>query len=96
MIRHVAVFRFKPEFTEAQRLAWIDMVADLPNHIDQIRSMSIGVDILQAASSYDVGLVADFDSLDDLATYSNHPKHQAVLDVSGPVKEHLATADFEI
>lgn len=96
MIRHVAVFRFKPEFTAEQRQEWINMVSDLPNHIEQIRSMSIGKDLLHGVSSYDVGLVADFDTLEDLAIYSSHRMHQPVLDISGPVKEHLAVVDFEI
>lgn len=96
MIRHVAVFRFKPEFTEAQRQEWIDLVRALPNHIEQIRSMSVGKDVLHGPVSYDVAIVADFDSLEDLDVYSSHPMHQPVLDMSGPVKNHLAVVDFEL
>ena len=96
MIRHVAVFRFVPEFTEEQRDVWIGMVADLPNHIPEIRAMSIGKDVLNGPMSHEVAIVADFDSLEDLATYSSHPAHQPVLDMSGPVKQSLAVVDFEI
>lgn len=95
MIRHVAVFRFKPEFTQEQRQDWIEMVSDLPQSIPEVKAMSIGTDVLRGPLSYDVGLVADFESLEDLDTYSRHPKHDEVLAVSGPVKEHLAMADFE-
>jgi Stress responsive A/B Barrel Domain len=95
MIRHIAVFRFKQEFSEEQRQAWMDMITDLPTHIPEIKAISIGRDMLRGAHSYDVGLVADFESMEGLAVYTTHPKHQPVLDMSGPVKEHLAVVDFE-
>lgn len=96
MIRHVAVFRFIPEFTESQRDEWIALVRDLPSHIPEVRSMSIGKDIVGGPSSHHVALIADFESLDDLRAYSTHPAHQKVLDISGPVKASLSVVDFEI
>ena len=96
MIRHVAVFRFTPEFDETQRREWMQMVARLPQHIPQIRSMSVGPDVVGGVNSHDVAIVADFDNLEDLQTYSTHPAHQPVLDMSGPVKESLAVVDFEL
>lgn len=96
MIRHVAVFTFKPEFTAEQRQEWIEIIKDLPNHIPQIRMMSIGEDTLHGPNSHELAIVADFDSLEDLHVYSTHPAHQKVLDISGPVKASLATVDFEL
>lgn len=95
VIRHVALFRFKPEFTEEQRQAWIVMIRDLPQHIPEVKALCIGTDVVGGPDSYDVGLVADFDSLADMDAYNKHPRHQDVLAVSGPVKEHLAVVDFE-
>jgi len=96
MIRHVAVFTFVPEFTAEQRAEWIAMVADLPRHIPQIRSMAVGEDLLHGPSSHEVAIVADFDSLADLATYTAHPAHAPVLAMSAPVKASLAVVDFEL
>lgn len=96
MIRHVAIFRFIPEFTEQQRDEWIELVLDLQNHIPEIRAISLGKDVLHGPASHELAIVADFDNLDDLHTYSTHPAHQKVLDISGPVKASLAVVDFEI
>ncbi|MCW2603473.1 MAG: stress responsive protein [Pseudonocardiales bacterium] len=96
MIRHVALFTFVPEFTEEQQDIWMGMIADLPNHIPQIRAMSIGRDAVKGPNSHEIGLVADFDSLEDLAIYSAHPAHQPVLDMSAPVKASLSVVDFEL
>lgn len=96
MIRHVAVFRFVPEFTAEQRAVWMGMVADLPNHIPEIRSMSVGEDVVRGPASHEIAIVADFDSLADLDSYSTHPAHAAVLAMSAPVKASLAVVDIEI
>lgn len=96
MIRHVAVFRFVPEFTAQQRDEWIALIEDLPRHIPEIRAMSVGKDVLHGPNSHEIAVVADFDDLDALQVYSTHPAHQKVLDISGPVKASLAVVDFEI
>ncbi|MHA6669483.1 Dabb family protein [Homoserinimonas sp. A447] len=96
MIRHVAVLRFVPEFTEGQRDEWIALLLDLPNHIPQIRAISAGKNVVPGPAAHEVAIVADFDSVADLQTYSTHPAHQRLVDISGPVKASLAVVDFEI
>lgn len=96
MIRHVAVFRFTSEFDEARRRHWMQLVADLPRHIPEIRSMTVGPDLVRGPNSHEIAIVADFDSLEDLDVYNRHPAHQPVLDISAPVKESLAVVDFQV
>ena len=96
MIRHVAVFRFVPEFTTDQREQWMSMLRQLPEQIPELRSMSVGADLVGGASSHDLAIVADFDDLAGLEAYSSHPAHAEILRISGPVKASLATVDFEI
>jgi hypothetical protein len=96
MIRHVAVFRFAPEFGAAERATWMRMLRALPAQIPELRALSVGEDVLGSEVSYEVALVADFDDLDGLAAYTRHPAHAAVLAVSAPVKTALATVDFEV
>jgi hypothetical protein len=94
MIRHIAVFTFRPEFTKQQRTDWMTLLRELPQHIPEIRSMSVGENIGSSPHSYEIGLVCDFDDLDALDRYSRHPAHQKVLDISGPEKTNLAVVDF--
>lgn len=95
MIRHVAVFRFVPEFTSDQREHWMALVRALPDRIPELRSMSVGTDVLRGPASYEIAIVADFDDLDGLEAYTRHPAHAEVLRISAPVKASLATVDFE-
>lgn len=96
MIRHVAVFRFVPEFTAGQREHWMTLLRALQEQIPQLRSMTVGPDLLGGPASHELAIVADFDDLDGLDTYARHPAHAEVLRISAPVKVSLATVDFEI
>ena len=96
MIRHVAVFRFAPEFTGDQREHWMSLLRALPSQVPSLRSMSVGVDVLGGDNSHELAIVADFDDLDGLEAYSRHPAHAEVLRISAPVKLSLATVDFEV
>ncbi|RXZ72568.1 Dabb family protein [Agromyces albus] len=96
MIRHVAVFRFVPSFTAADREHWMSLLRALPSQIPELRSMSVGEDLLAGPNSHELAIVADFDDLDALDAYSRHPAHAEVLSISAPVKVSLATVDFEV
>ena len=96
MIRHVAVFRFAPAFSEAERQHWMTLLRALPAQIPELRSMSVGTDLLGGPSSHELAIVADFDDLAGLDAYNRHPAHAEVLRISAPVKLSLATVDFDI
>lgn len=96
MIRHVAVFRFDASFTAQAREHWMSLLRALPSRIPEIRSMSVGTDVLGGPSSHELAIVADFDDLAGLEAYTRHPAHSEVLAISGPVKVSLATVDFEM
>lgn len=96
MIRHVAVFRFVPEFTAEDRQHWISLLRALPAQIPELRRISVGEDVLGGPASHELAIVADFDDLAGLEAYTRHPAHDEVLRISAPVKASLATVDFEI
>ena len=96
MIRHVAVFRFVPTFTAAEREHWMTLLRALPAQIPELRSISVGTDVLGGPSSHELAIVADFDDLEGLDAYNRHPAHAEVVKISALVKVSLATVDFEI
>ena len=96
MIRHVVLFKLKPDAPEAERERWLGLMRKLPDQIDFIRAFSAGIDQLHLPRSYDVALVADFDSLDDVRRYADHPVHLPVAALSRSLSEHIASVDFEV
>ncbi len=101
MIRHIVLFKFKEEAegrTKAENLAITKaMLEALPQKIDLIRHSEVKLNSAEAdQTNYDLCLVSDFDSFDDLAAYIVHPDHKAVGAFMRPVRLERACVDFEI
>ena len=93
MIRHVVLFRWRPGFDPA---AWLERVRALPAQIPELRSLTAGPDVLGAERSWDAGLVAEFDRLADVATYTDHPAHRPLIEISAAGAEQIVSVDFEL
>ena len=96
MIRHVVMFKLRPGVSEAQRDEWLEMSRRVHERIDLVRAYSIGEDLLHLPRSYDVAVVADFDSLDDVRAYADDPAHLSTVELSRSLSEHIASVDFEL
>ena len=101
MIRHVVMFKFKEEAegrSKTENLALTKAMLDiLPEKIPFIRSSSVMLNSPEAdQSNYDLCLVSDFDSFEDLTAYIVHPDHQAVGTFMRPLRLERACVDFEI
>jgi hypothetical protein len=73
VIVHLVLMRFPDpaDAEEAERLA-----RDLLGRIPVVRRLTAGRNVRTTANSYDLGLVVELDSLEDLAAYHQHPAHE--------------------
>lgn len=99
MVRHVVMFSFKDEAegcSKAENVAQTKAMLDaLPGKIPQIRAQSVACNDPQAAGdNYDLVLISDFDSYDDLHAYLVHPDHVAVGQFMRPRRIARACVDF--
>ena len=97
MIRHVVMFKFKPE-NKAENIAKTRaMLEALPQKISWIvRSETHVNSNPEDERNYDLLLISDFNTLEDLQKYIVHPAHKAVGAFMRPVRESRACTDFEI
>lgn len=79
MLRHVALFRWKPEMSRDDLDAVAEGLGALPGLIGEIRSYEFGADLGISPGNFDFAVVADFDDEDDYRTYLEHPTHQRVI-----------------
>lgn len=97
MVKHIVTFKFKG--TDEQRKAVARQFAEaliaLPDEIDELISMEVGINE-NPAETWDLVLTATAASLDDVATYSAHPAHQAAVKIIAPFKEERACVDYTI
>jgi hypothetical protein len=79
MLRHVALFRWKPETTAADISKVEAALHQLPSKIPCILAYRFGRDLGVQDGNADFALVADFTDQEGLAIYANHPDHLAVI-----------------
>ena len=101
MIRHVCMFEFLDEAqgrTRAENVAITKaMLEALPEKIDWIRASTVALNSPDApAGNWDLILISDFDSFEDLERYRVHPDHVAVGTFMRPVRRSRSCVDFEI
>ncbi|GGJ32897.1 MULTISPECIES: Dabb family protein [Paenibacillus] len=94
MIKHIVLFKFKNPSEEIINNVITGLRA-LEGKVETLRSIQVGVDVIRSERSYDVALVSDFDSLDDLQAYQVHPDHVQIAEYIATVKESTIAVDYE-
>lgn len=96
MIRHVFLWRVAPGADPDEILRILD---ELPAKVPGIRTWERGKHQGEPGNSgapWDYALTCDFDSLEALEAYSNHPFHQQVVDRLLPMFADRAVCDFQL
>jgi hypothetical protein len=78
-IRHVVLFKFRPDATAEDKTAMQDGLAALPSAIPELLRYSFGPDLGLAQGNYDFAIVADVANREDFRTYVEHPRHQDTI-----------------
>ena len=94
MIRHTVLFKFKPGFPAADKQAWIDGLNNMTGKIPGMLSLSHGADVLHTERSFDYAIVADFETVEDIAVYNTHPLHEPLKAYSFPNSQQILSVDF--
>jgi len=63
--------------------------------VPSIRAISAGADVL-GGENWDVAIVADFDDVEGLREYIDHPAHQEVVTYVRSVVSSRVAVDFEL
>ncbi len=95
MIRHIVLFQLKDSSEKQYVMSHFKAAIEaLPAVIPWIRHIEVRFNT-NPEEAYDVALVSEFDSLDDVNRYAVHPDHQAAAKIIGPHKENRACVDYE-
>lgn len=97
MIRHVAMFTWKPEAT-AEQIALVSAeLGKLPPLLTGVRNYTFGADAGVNEGNADFVVVGDFDSVDAYRGYRDHPEHVRVAtQVIGPMVANRMAIQIEI
>jgi len=98
MIRHVVMFRWNDSVTDEQVVAMSAALDALPAAIPEIVTYRHGRDLALAPTNFQYSINADFATVEDFATYRDHPEHQRFIaeQITGRVAERVAVQfEFE-
>ncbi|QQS49077.1 MAG: Dabb family protein [Acidobacteriota bacterium] len=96
MIRHIVLFKYHDETSQADRDAFLAMLRELPSKIEEILEFEAAHDLVQAARSFDTALVATYADLDALDRYAKHEHHQPVVNRAKEICRQVVSVDYEI
>jgi hypothetical protein len=96
MIKHVVMWKFKSEVTEADKLEMKRQLEALTGVVPSLVNIEIGMDVSSKEASMDMVLYSEFKSLEDLAAYAGHPEHLKVVEFVKPLVCDRAVVDYEV
>jgi hypothetical protein len=96
MIKHIVFFRFpelndKSEFLTEFKIR----IEDLSEKIPEIVHIEAGLNFSDRDTAFDIALVSEFKSHQDLDIYRTHPDHLKLIDFLNQHKRELAVVDYE-
>ena len=101
MIKHIVFFGLADSAegkTKAELAKYIKLeLENLIHHIPEIKKIEVGINSLHAPkTNYDLALYTEFESMEALNIYIEHPEHKRVADFVGKVRTTRAAVDYEV
>ena len=97
MLRHVVLFRWRPESTPAQRQRVPEELPKLSPLMTGLVAYRVGQDAGINPANFEFAVVADFEDAGSYRAYRDHPAHCAVIDeFITPILADRAAIQFEI
>ena len=99
MIKHVVMFRFRDDVDVATRRmvreTFRDQILALRDRLSIIRSIEVGFNVNEQ-ELWDICLMGEFDTLDDVRAYSVFPDHMAAAGALKPYLQGRSCVDYVV
>ena len=79
MVKHIVMFDFKEENKEENLLKAKEMLESLLVTVPTLKSMEVGINFSKEDRAMDLSLYSEFDDIEGLELYANHPEHLEVV-----------------
>ena len=94
MIKHIVMWKFK-ENEEENMKKFLDGLNSLKSIIPEIKNMETGINI-NPKNEFDAILISEFETMEDLEKYKNHPEHLKVSALCKNIRLDRQAIDYEI
>ena len=101
MIKHIVMWKLREFPSREEKLKTArnlrQKLLDIKKSIKQIMTIEVGLNTDKAsASNYDVILITQFASIEDLQAYKVHPAHQELVEYLQTIRELRVAIDYEV
>lgn len=96
MIMHIVMWKLKEENKKENMDTLKQMLLALPPIITEIKHMEVGKEVNLGEGNYDIVLVSEFKTMEDLQKYKEHPEHQKVSEFCRAVRDERICVDYQI
>ncbi len=94
MIKHIVIWKFKENQEETMK-QFLEGLNHLKDIIPQIKYMETGINI-NPENEYDAILISEFETMEDLEIYKNHPEHIKVSNLCKSIRIDRQAIDYEV
>ncbi len=79
MIQHIVIFKWREDVSDAEVAAVLEGLRALPGEIDALEGYLVAPDLGLTEGTGDLAIVATVADAEALRSYSDHPRHAAVV-----------------
>lgn len=94
MIKHIVFFKFPSRVEESSKMIK-EALESLESKLDMIKYLEVGVNFTQSERAYDLVLITEFESKEDLKHYAGHPIHLEVVEQIRELGTDTKVVDYE-
>lgn len=95
MIRHIVLFKIKPEY-KAEIPQLVKNFYGMKGKVEGLLELEAGADVLGSERSYDLALICTFENRAAFDAYQTHPAHMPVKKRMHEVRSGSVACDFEV
>jgi hypothetical protein len=95
VITHIILVKLKNS-NEGSINSMKNKLLGMKGKIESLKDLSVGADFVHAEISYDIAMIAQFNSKEDLNAYITHPAHIEVGKYIEDVQAKVVAVDFEV
>ena len=94
MVKHIVFMKLKDNSDQNKHIAK-EKIMSMKGKIDVLKHIEVGLNFSPEERAYDLALVTEFDSKEDLKTYATHPEHLPIIAYLKSIETVTKVVDYE-
>ncbi len=78
MIKHIVFFKLKDNSNKHKKIVQ-DKIMSMKGKISELRHIEVGINFTEEERAYDLSLISDFKTKEDLQSYAVNPLHVEII-----------------